>query len=177
MNSKMFILSLAFCLFSVAFGSVSHPSKACRDAYYRCDFRFVGPDTLRTFYIGGPPDVAFTPRIISRNSDELLGVLNSNNITPEFINEYGGATPITSVPAQQPFTPTHFKPYTIKYTPYSGIGHQTFHLDQKDVARSQCVRVWFSEYQILKSVYPLEVKENKNNVPKSLNKCVVFYTS
>lgn len=183
MAFKFLLLAFALCLFSVATptaattkGTFPRPSSACFRAFRRCQFRFVGPHILRSFSINGPADVAFTPRIISKRSHELLGVLNSNNIVPEFIKPNGYAVPITRVAAKQSFTPTHFKPYTIKYTPFSGIGHQTFHQNQKQIAKYQCVRVWFTHYQVLKTAYPLVVKENRNNVPRYENKCVVFFT-
>ena len=183
MAFKVLILAFALCVFSVATGTKTNkvttfprPSRACFKAFRECQFRFAGPFVLRSFSIHGRADVAFTPRIISKRPHELLGVLNSNNIVPEFIKPNGVAVPITKVTAKQSFTPTHFKPYTIKRTPFSGIGHQTFHQDQKQIAKHQCVRVWFTHYQILKTAYPLVVKENRNNVPRYEKKCVVFFT-
>ena len=147
----------------------------CEQAYKNCDFRFSGyAYGVPEFYIDNyVVDRAFTPKIVSKVPGEILGVLNSNNITPEFIFNYG-AKPITHF-GNPNFTPTHFKPFSIKYTKGSGIGHQTFHGNQLHVARGKCVRVYFTSYQLLKYHYG-PVKENKNNVPKYKNKCVVFKT-
>ena len=79
-------------------------------------------------------------------------------------------------PASQAFTPTVFKPFAIELTGGSGIGHEVFQGDQEQVARRRCVRVFFSEYQILVGrSAPFEVVDNVGPVRRD-RKCVVFRT-
>lgn len=148
----------------------------CAEAYKACDFMFQGRSTVPTYYIGGKPDQAFTDKIVSR-SGPPIGVVNMNDIIPEFINKDGTASLITYF-GNPRFTPTHFKPYSIRGMAYSsGVGHQTFTGNQLSVARrSLCIRVYFSHYQTL-SRGPKPTVLNNVNVEKSDNKCVVFKTS
>jgi len=146
---------------------------ACLNAFRRCDFRFQGLNFLPTFNINGPADRSFTPRIVSTRRDEILGVLNTNGITPEFIFNNFQVRPITLF-GDQRFTPTAFKPFSIPGTSGSGVGHETFQSNQLEVARGMCVRVFFTSYQVL--FRNGNVRSNMNNVPRSRNSCVVFRT-
>eukprot|EP00178_Gracilaria_changii_P017807 TRINITY_DN5077_c0_g1_i1.p1 TRINITY_DN5077_c0_g1~~TRINITY_DN5077_c0_g1_i1.p1 ORF type:complete len:365 (-),score=56.91 TRINITY_DN5077_c0_g1_i1:490-1584(-) len=152
--------------------------KACKVAFDECEFTFSDQAGLATFEVSEEPDTAFTTRVVPKDVSFGLGVLNTNNIVPEFINDVEiqpGATPearpITEFGSQS-FTPTHFKPYWIAQERGSGIGHQTFQGNQAQEARGRCVRIYFTHYQ--------EIRENRvvnrNNVPRSANKCVVFRT-
>lgn len=147
----------------------------CHSAFRECDFRFSGfVNVVPTFSIGGRANTPFTPRIISTVRGEHLGVLNTNNIIPEFV--FDGAThPITSFGSQR-FTPTHFKPFSIPTAHrFSGVGHQTFQGNQLSVATGKCIRLYFTHYQLLNPTTGVVVG-NRNNVPRSENKCVVFRT-
>ena len=105
---------------------------------------------------------------------ETLGVVNMNGFVPEFIGNDGSVLPINVAGAQPQYTPTHFKPYVFNNSFASGVGHQTFHGNQMTFAKGQCIRLRFSHYQTLKSVQPLIIDENFNNVPAEADKCVVF---
>lgn len=145
----------------------------CAAAYRACDFAFEGYPNVPTFDASGKQDTPFTNRIVARNG-QVLGVLNTNNIIPEFLFPGGIAKPITYF-GSQPFTPTHFKPFSLGKAKGSGIGHQTYHGDQSRIVRHKCVRVFFSTYQVLKSLYKPSVIANIN-VNRYDNKCVVFRT-
>ena len=133
----------------------------------------MGFRSIPTFRIGGPPDIAFTSRIVSKDPREIIGILNTNDVVPEFILRNGAAVRITHFGSQR-FTPTHFKPFAIPRTIGSGVGHQTFHGDQLRIARGQCVRVFFTTFQVLKGVRPPTVANV--NVGREAFKCVVFRT-
>lgn len=149
---------------------------ACQRAFEECDFRYEGITRLvPRFSLRGPPDVPFSPRIISIVPGENLGVLNTNGITVEVIFPNGRAFPITRF-GNPRFTPTHIKPLSIPRTTGSGLGHQTFTGDQLRVASGSCGRIFFTQYQLL--------DRNSNNVVDNVNnidarrekKCVVFRT-
>lgn len=174
-TSLVLLVSALFA--SAVVASVPDPHRSverisCYQAFQQCEFEFEYTSGIPTFRIGGPENEAFTPRVVSRNDNEILGVLNSNGITPEFII-HRQAFPITLFGSQK-FTPTAFKPFSIPYTSGSGVGRETFHGDQLSVARGQCVRLFFTSYQTLKPNG--DVKDNVNNVPRRANKCVVFRT-
>lgn len=165
------VIVAAFTLMNLSVAATNSQDSACRAAYNNCEFRFSRNGPIPTFYVSGKPDTAFTTRVVSKNRHEILGVLNSNNIVPEIIESHY-ARPITSLHATPYFTPTHFKPFSIPYSKGSGIGHQTLSQQQKSILKGKCMRVYFTEYQVLdRNGY---VKSNKNNVPKHANKCVVF---
>lgn len=151
---------------------------ACQKAYSHCEFKFSGEAGLSTYNI--QPDLndqAFTPIIVSKDPRERIGVLNMNGITPEFIFPTGSVSPITDF-GSQPFTETHFKPFWKSDEFGSGIGHQTFHSDQAHVAKGKCIRIYFTSFQVLKNENGYHVVvDNRNNVPKWENKCVVFETN
>lgn len=172
-------MALAFLLFQSVLGAnvVRSGRRGRRDgcfrAFRRCDFRFQGISGLPTFSISGPADRAFTPRVISTRRNQILGVLNTNDVISEFVFPDGGFSPITNFGSQR-FTPTAFKPFSIPRTTGSGVGHETFQGNQLQVARGRCVRVFFTSYQLL--FRNGNVSGNINDVPRSMNSCVVFRT-
>lgn len=149
----------------------------CALAYEACDFMFQGQPTVPTYFVGGKADTAFTNKIVSRFGPRI-GIVNMNDIVPEFINKDGTYSPITYF-GNPRFTPTHFKPYAIKGMQYSsGVGHQTFTGNQLSIARRRlCIRVYFSHYQTLSGEGSKSRVVNNVNVEKRDNKCVVFKTS
>lgn len=149
--------------------------KDCVRAYKACIFKFKGELGLAKYDIApDSPDRAFTPPIVPKDSTKHVGVLNTNGIVPEFLGQ--SAEPITSFGSQR-FTPTHFKPFWISKKYGSGIGHQTFHGDQATLAMDKCVRVYFTSFQVINNQNGSKnVVENRSNVPRSENACVVFRT-
>lgn len=164
------VLMGSACLMSP---SVASYHDSCRHAFRECDFRFDSHKSIPTFSLSGPADKSFSPRIVSKNRKETLGVLNSNNITPEVLFSHH-FTPITHLHTTEPITPTHIKPFSIHHYPGSGIGHQVLSDSQRQVLSGKCIRVFFSEYQVLNKMG--HVVKNLNNVPRFANKCVVFRT-
>ncbi|PXF40879.1 Collagen alpha-6(VI) chain [Gracilariopsis chorda] len=148
----------------------------CEEAYDTCDFAFMNELSVPTFAVDVAPDVPFTPKIVSRNPLELVGVLNTNDIVVEFIEDDGTVTPITSEPAIQSFSATQFKPITLTGTSRSGIAHESFQADQLSLARDRCVRVFVSSFQLLDVTPPNNVIGNPA-VTRADNKCMVFRTS
>lgn len=160
---KIFALT-TFALFSFA------TALTCQEAYNECDFKFFNRDGIPTFWLGGPPDVAFSTYIMAKDTNMVLGVLNAAH-DAEFIvdgdvysvQEYG----------HPPMSPHEFKPFPMPFNSRkSGIGHETMHGDGLEITRGKCIRVSFSEFQVLYTNG--NVKRNANNVPKSAHKCVVF---
>lgn len=145
------------------------PKDSCEVAFDECEFTFNGTSSLSTYSIDGPSDQSFTSVIVSKDPDVQLGVLNSNNVVPEFIED-SGAFPITDFGSQR-FAPSQFKPYYMWQDQGSGIGHQTFHGNQEELSRNKCIRIFFTDIQLLNPA------SNLNQVPKSANKCVVFRTA
>lgn len=173
---------IAFCITSLAFLLSSDYQTTvsghawtdpCQEAARVCDFRFDSYGNVPTFSLSGEADVPFTSRIISKKGGEYLGVLHTNNITPEVISPEGfkDITQLNTVPS---FTATHFKPLSINYTKGSALGHQVLSSSQKMALEGNCVRVYFSSYQVLN--YYGHAVGNKNHVSVSKNKCVVFRT-
>lgn len=146
----------------------------CLRAFLECRFRFAGFNGLPTFPLFGP-DRAFTTLVVSKDPHERLGVLNTNRIVPEFILPHGAAVPITAF-GNPRFTPTHFKPFSIRGTRGSGVGHQTFQGNQFALARHRCVRIFFTQYQLLSNRFPFNVIANINAPFKTSRSCVVFRT-
>ncbi len=151
---------------------VNPTTGSCQQAFDKCQFTFQNTSVLSTFNASGIPDRPFTPLILAKNSTYRVGAVNMNNLVPQFIDDTG-AKNITLF-AQQPFSPTQFKPY---YDNQLGsyIGHETYQGNQSAEAKGRCIRVYFSSYQILNAQG--NVVDNANNVPKSSNKCVVFKTA
>lgn len=153
----------------------------CRVAFRQCNFRFQTYADIPTVSLSPPYDRAVSPRIISKKHGEtigyvnytILGVLNSNNIPAEVVNRKNHF-PITYLSSNPPLTPIHVKPFPIRYTSGSGIGFQTLTGTQKAALRKRCIRLFFTEYQVLNK--DGTVKDNINNVPRYKNKCVVFRT-
>lgn len=111
-------------------------------------------------------------------SGKILGVVNTNYVIPEFIkSSWLEGIPITKF-GNPRFSSTAFKPFSIPGTPWSGVGHEVFHGNQRYVAQGRCVRVYFTSFQLLaKDSYGrLVVVSNRNDVPKREMKCVVFRT-
>lgn len=148
---------------------------ACEQAYQDCDFAFLNTPVVPTFTLGGNPDKPFTPRIVSRIPGEVVGVLNTNGIIPEFIEPDGSVQLITSTPANPMFAPTQFKPLSIPDDIGSGVGYQTFQGNQLFEARNRCVRLFITSFQILETMPPFSVVGNVN-ADRTDNKCVVFRT-
>lgn len=164
--SKMLIAFATLCVLGLAHGQMI---TACRKAYRGCDFRFSSSKYLPTFSLKGKPDTPFTSTIVSKSKATMIGILNTN-ITVQFVF-MKGAFDITSY-ANPNFTPYHFKPFPVKKTKMSGIGHQTFTGNQMKTAKGKCVRIYFSAYQVLNSKG--NVVDNVNDVMMDMNKCVVF---
>lgn len=141
---------------------------ACRQAYRECHFRFAKYPYLHKFDIMNKPNRAFTTRIITKKGGMDIGILNTN-ITAQFIFK-NGPVDITNY-GKPKFSPSHFKPFHVRGTKKSGIGHQTFTGNQAKVAMGKCIRVYFSHFQIRDHDV---VSDNKNNVMMEKNKCVVF---
>ncbi|PXF43847.1 hypothetical protein BWQ96_06393 [Gracilariopsis chorda] len=147
----------------------------CQQAYDLCGFYFGNETDVPVFSVDGPDNVAFSPVIESRNDNENLGVLNSNNLEVEIFEGDGNYVGITSLPASQTFSRTQFKPFSLSNTKGSGIGHETFQADQREVIRGRCVRVFFSHFQLLELTPPFNVVGNVV-AGREDNKCVVFKT-
>lgn len=161
-------------LFVAAFSAVA-AYDPCDKAYESCDFRFkYDYRSVPLYDIWESSDNIFTDRIISKDRNENLGVVNSNGITPEFINDDGSVELITDA-GKPNFRPTHFKPFYKKYLGGSGIGYQAFQGNQQKVAAGRCIRVFFSMYQVLNRSGSSIVKKNIN-ADRYDNKCVVFQT-
>ena len=145
----------------------------CQRAFDDCHFTFIDAGRDVPGFRLRPQDQAITSRVVSKNRDEFLGVLNTNGIIPEFVQPDGRGIEIINF-GMPHFTPTHFKPFFIPRSG-SGVGHQTFIGNQLSVARGKCVRIFFTEYQLLRS-FDGDVIRNRNGVPRSENSCVVFLT-
>lgn len=146
---------------------------SCAAAAKLCDFKFRNPAFVPSYSIFGKPNQVFTDVIVSK-SGPRIGVLNTNGIIPEYINQDGTVTPINTV-GNPRLTPTHFKPFPFPKSVGSGIGHQTFTGNQLQFSRGRCVRVFFTTFQALSSGRKPRVVNNVN-VERSDNKCVVFRT-
>ncbi|KAI0563516.1 hypothetical protein FGB62_38g214 [Gracilaria domingensis] len=144
------------------------PKDSCEVAFDECEFTFAGKRGLASFSIDGASDKSFTPVIVAKDSDVHLGVLNSNNVVPEFIED-SGVFPITKFGSPR-FASSQFKPLSIWQGRGTGIGHQTFQGDQQQLARDRCIRIFFTSIQLMNPF------SNLNNVPRSAKKCVVFRT-
>lgn len=174
------IAALSSLLFLLADAQTNFDLDACIRASERCDFSLPSKLILPTVSLDKPFDRAVTGAVRFRrredknsHSGELctLGVLNANNIPVEVVNRRG-FLPLTAISTTPRLSPAHFKPFSIPYGKESGIGYQTLSSDQKSALRGQCIRIFFTSYQVLNS--DGTVKENVNNVPRFRNKCVVF---
>ena len=148
----------------------------CDHAYADCIFRFETsePSThAPVFSVAGPPDVPFTSRIVSAGSQDI-GILNTNDVPVEVVNEDGSATPVTEF-GNPPFSPTHIKPVWIEGTAGSGLAHQSFSGNQRGIATAgACVRIFFTSYQVFRRG---GVVRNVNLSPEMARRrsaCVVF---
>ena len=159
----------------MALSKLCHVSRAtdekdeCDAAFDECEFTFEGVDSLPTFDIS-TPETSFTPRIISKDRSVRLGILNSNNIAPQLYKD-GQFRDITEFGSPR-FSNAPFR--TIHMNGGSSLARRHFNGDQEQVARGQCIRFFFTNFQILDERG--NVIENVNDVPASGNKCVVFRT-
>ncbi|CAN8063724.1 unnamed protein product [Agarophyton chilense] len=151
------------------------PPTACQQAYDRCPFAFARIASVPLFAIDTPPDAPFTPAIVSRDARQRLGILNTNGIVPELIADDGAVTALTSLSAAQPFSISQFKPFPVPNATFSAVGHETFHADQLAMVRNRCVRLFFSQLQLLNVTPPFDVVENVAAM-RSDGQCVVFRT-
>lgn len=164
--------ALAARLMSTICAAAAYNRDVCQDAYTECGFYFQGHQFVPSYSIGGPPDISFTDRIISRN--EHIEHVDMSEV-PEFLNADGTTIPIDTV-GSPPFTRSHFKPFNYNLSSASsGIGHQTFQGNQKSFASNRCVRIYFSHYQKIQSGRGGKRTTNVN-VNRLDNKCVVFKT-
>lgn len=178
---NLFLVVFASAFMMLATLAQAGATHACDRAFTKCDFRFDTPTKLTTFKIAGEADIHFTPRIISKDRKEylgqvnmtMLGVVNSNDIAPEAIIGYT-VKPITKLNANPSLEPMHIKPAPIEGTVGSGLVHEALTRSQRNSLRNRCLRVYFTEYQLLN--HDDTVKMNMNNIPKEMNKCVVFRT-
>lgn len=147
----------------------------CTRAALACKFEFFGlSGKIPTIRLKSPPDTPLTPRIVSKKRSEVLGVLNMNNMAPEFIMGSKSAPNISTF-GKPRLVPTQFKPYYIPKYGASGIGFQNFNGNGKTVAAGRCVRVFFTDYQQMdRASQPNMV--NFNSVGKKEMRCVVFMT-
>lgn len=149
--------------------------ETCIDAYHACDFKFAGRDTPPVFWSGGRPDRPLGSKIISRSGSEI-GIVNTNGIVPEFVNEDGTCTSVDQLGAPR-FALTHFKPFPMRGSNFaSSVGRQSFAGNQKTIVKGKCIRMYFSTYQEITSGPRVRVVNNVN-VNKDDNKCVVFKLS
>lgn len=154
----------------------------CEEAEAYCEFTFEDIDGIPTFPLGATvPDKAFTPEIVAKDPSVFITGLNSNNVEAEFI-ENDAVILISKVipPPAQAFSPTQFKPFTPSTTKNgTGLGHETFQNEQAMFAKNRCVRVYFSEWQILDAPAPegKNIGNANSKVDKSENYCVVFRTA
>eukprot|EP00177_Eucheuma_denticulatum_P005152 GFKZ01009384.1.p1 GENE.GFKZ01009384.1~~GFKZ01009384.1.p1 ORF type:complete len:375 (-),score=27.94 GFKZ01009384.1:399-1523(-) len=151
------------------------PRDSCEVANDMCRFAFQGLNVAPAFPVDGPANTPFTPIIISTNTSERLGVLNTNRITVEIIENDGNVIPITALPTMQDFSPTQFKPIVVPNMMASGIGHESFQGDQQDEAKGRCVRVFFTEFQLVQLLPPFHVVANVV-ADREDGTCVVFRT-
>lgn len=168
---------LLFVTFALALPSLIAAQNPCRAAFRMCRFRFAEQGGLRTFSVTGPADQAFTSDIILKNRKQHVGVLNSN-IEAEFIGSAGEVTQVSQAipPPAQAYSPHVFKPYFPSTSGmFSGIGHETFQGQaQLDFAKGKCVRVFFTNWQILNN--EKQVVDNFNSNERDTTNCIVFRT-
>lgn len=174
------IAALSSLLFILADAQANFDLDACIRASERCDFFLPSKFILPTVSLDASSNKAVTEAVQFRprgnkssHSSRLyiLGILNANNIPVEVVNRRG-FLPITAINTTPRLNPAHFKPFSIPYGIASGIGYETLTSSQRSALRGQCIRVFFTSYQVLNS--DGTVKENVNNVPRFRNKCVVF---
>lgn len=148
----------------------------CKEAYKKCDFTFAKTTSLQTFNVLGRVDKPFTPKIVSKDDGVTIGIVNSNNIISQFIDNSGLVRNVTKF-GRQPFSPTVFKPYTMRNGYFSGVGHETYQGNQRSLVSGRCVRVFFTAYQVLSGHGASRHVVDNVHVGKKANKCVVFRTA
>lgn len=170
----------AFFVLLLTLSTAQPPRKdACERAFDDCVLTFEGTDGLTTFDITARgPDRAFTPNIVAKDPHVNIGVVNSN-IEGDFILRNGKAVPFSKfIPRRsgvQPLTPNFFKPFTpAVHGRFSGIGHETPQRGQLRFLKGRCVRVFFTELQII-DPHTYNVVDNLNGIKaRRFNVCVVF---
>lgn len=146
-------------------------SRACRKAYVDCRFRFATEELLPKFRLTGLNDRAFTPRMISKTKGEHLGLINTIGIRPEIVLPRAFVT-IDMLQSPKMFTSSHLKPFPLHGNKWSGIAFEYLTYEQKEILKGKCVRVHFTNYQVLNA--DGKVQTNANHLWKSDRACVVF---
>lgn len=152
-------------------------SEACRRAYERCDFRFSGDQAIATVSLDGTPDTPASPRIVAKprgdfaNGTQQVGILNTNELPVEVILARF-FLPLPAFQVTPRLSATHFKPFPVPFGTGSAVGFQTLVESQITALRGQCLRLFFTDYQIISS--DATVLDNLVDVPRFRNKCVVF---
>ncbi|CAN8075567.1 unnamed protein product [Agarophyton chilense] len=145
---------------------VSYP--ACVAAYRLCDWTFYNRSFLPTLDVSTPPDMPFSPVIVSKNKSVKLTVVNANNAFTEFVFANGVLSP--SVYEGKPrFGLSTFKPF--QTVNGSRLTHERFEGNQLKVASGACLRTYFSEYQQI-----VNGRYENNKVARFDDKCVVYWT-
>ena len=155
----------------------------CKEAFTKCNFGFDGVSSPALFDHRAP-EKAFTPDIVHKDEKKFIGIAVSN-IEGEFIDvETGKVVPFSqAIPSKsgvQAFNPTVFRPYFPSINGmHTGIGHEVFQSGQGDYAQGKCVRVYLTDYQVLKKKNGFKTVVGKvtGMKDKSKNNCVVFRTS
>lgn len=163
---------------TVAQSSQGNRRVTCRQWFDECELTFAGSNQIPMYNLSiFNTDTTFTSRIQPKNlSSPLLGIANTKE--PAEYLQNGKPMPVTSL-GDPPAAPTIFKTFPIpfpKVIPASGVGHETFQGNQLSALSGKCFRLYITSYQILDS-QSLQVVDNVNDAPKSMNKCVVFKTA
>lgn len=143
----------------------------CEKMYKKCAFRFGFRKTLPTFKLMKRPNKAFTPRIRSKKFGRLVGTLQSNGMSPQFLFTKAGFP--VSYFGKPRFSKDHFKPIALR-SGGSAIAHEAFRGNNLEFARYRCIKVSFSSYTLLRT--DGTVKKVVNNMDEKDNICVVFKT-
>lgn len=139
-----FIFFILISLFASCI--VAQRPDMCLFAKNLCRFTFEGVGNEGfTISLDGKPDRAATPRIISRDPDVTLGVLNSN-ADVLISNKFRFVTMQKLNPR---FSPHQFKPFSKRdgnNFQGSGIGFERFQI-ATDGLEGRCAIVFFTNYQ------------------------------
>lgn len=159
------ILSALLVLFTIALAQ----DDLCTQSMKGCDLRVEGyMDEPGVFPITGIVDRSFTPKFVTGNNNGvIIGLTNYGSKAPDFIFT-DKIEPITDYG----FVPTAFKSYAVGNG--SGIGHQSLEPMQLSFAKSKCIRVWFSFFQL--KFPPTFELVNFERSPPGDTDCVVIRT-
>lgn len=152
--------------------------EACNEAYSSCRFKFSSKADLPIISFRNKWDVSLSPKIISKTTTELIGIVHMGNFEAHLISNNGnqaisslnvlrGNKPDQKVPAQA------IKPFYNQEVKGSGLGFQRINYWQRKVLRNHCFRIYFSSYQLVNS--DGNVVANFNDLERSDNACVVFW--